>query len=152
MVILENLFGVSERRIQQLVDEDVVVRLAHGSYLLRESITAYVKYLRESMQNQPVSDEEKLQRLRYAKYKADIAELDLKKRNKELVNRYEERQLAFLLARNLRSALENMSVRVAPIVAVENDQYKVHNLLLKEIKDILKTVIESNKQINLTDY
>ena len=149
LAVLEDLFGVTERRVQQLVDEGVVIRLSHGSYALRESITAYVAYLRESMQNQPVSDAEKEQRLRTAQYKADMAELDLKQRRGELVNRKEERRLAFLLARNLRSAIENMAVRIAPVVAAESDQHKVHRMLMQEVRGALAATIEGNKEISL---
>ena len=147
--VLEDLFGVTERRIQQLVEEGVVVRLAHGKYALRESITSYVTYLRESMQNQPVSDAEKVQRLRHAKYKADMAELDLRERTGELVNRKQERRLAFVLARNLRAAMEHMAVRLAPVMAAESDQHKTHNLMMAEVKSALTATIEANQEISL---
>ena len=147
--VLEDLFGVTERRIQQLVDEGVVVRLAHGKYALRESITAYVTFLRESMQNQPVSDAEKAQRLRHAKYKADMAELDLRERTGELVNRKQERRLAFVLARNLRATMEHMAVRLAPVVAAESDQHKVHSMMMAEVKGALTATIEANQEISL---
>lgn len=42
---LAYLFGVSERRIQQLANEGVVVKEARGRYNLIESVRGYVQYL-----------------------------------------------------------------------------------------------------------
>lgn len=61
---LSILLDVTERRVQQLADEGIVVRKRQGHYDLVASIQGYVRYLRaQAQKKKPLTLEEELAKL-----------------------------------------------------------------------------------------
>ena len=58
---LSVLLDITERRVQQLADEGIVVRKRQGHYDLVASIQGYVRYLRaQAQKKKPLTVEEEL--------------------------------------------------------------------------------------------
>lgn len=70
---------------------------------------------------------------RHQYYQARLAELEYRRRIGELVEAEEVRSNAFRTARQVRDALFGIPDRLAPVLAGERDQVRVHELLLNEI-------------------
>jgi phage terminase Nu1 subunit (DNA packaging protein) len=78
---LAKLFNLTAVRVQQLVSDGVVIRVARGKYDLWQSIRNYIKYLQERKVNQWTGTEGEpdgytQHRARLTKAKADKAEVE----------------------------------------------------------------------------
>lgn len=79
------ILGLSERRIQQLAKEEILIRISHGKYDLPTSIQKYIDYIKEQSKTgeelDKVTEETLLVRVR--RQKAEI-ELDIMQGNVHL--------------------------------------------------------------------
>jgi hypothetical protein len=71
-------------------------------------------------------------------YSAQITKLEFLHRSGKLVDKSELKMKLAKLHMAVRDSLRTIPDRVAPIVAAENDQAKIHALLLKEIGQALE--------------
>lgn len=71
-------------------------------------------------------------------FAAKLSELEFKQRSAKLVDKAELKLKLAKLHMAVRDALRTIPDRVAPIVAAEQDQAKIHALLLKEIGQALE--------------
>lgn len=71
-------------------------------------------------------------------FAAKLSELEFKQRSEKLVDKAELKLKLAKLHMAVRDALRTIPDRVAPIVAAEQDQAKIHALLLKEIGQALE--------------
>jgi phage terminase Nu1 subunit (DNA packaging protein) len=67
-----------------------------------------------------------------------LAELELEQREGKLVEADVVQREAFKAARQVRDALLNLPDRVAGVLAAETNQFKVHQMLTKEIRRALE--------------
>lgn len=82
---LANLFGLTERRVQQLHAERVIVRTAPGVYDLEGSIKGYVAYLRDRADSKGGLSKERYEE-QFRKLRAEriSAELEVEERRERL--------------------------------------------------------------------
>lgn len=71
------------------------------------------------------------------KYKAELARLEFEEQIGKLIEAEAVDREWFQLARMVRDALLNIPARLAGVVASESDQRKVHDLIEKEIRQVL---------------
>jgi phage terminase Nu1 subunit (DNA packaging protein) len=77
-------------------------------------------------------------RAKHERFKARLAELELEQREGKLVEADVVQRESFKAARQVRDALLNLPDRVAGLLAAETNQFKVHQLLTKEIRRALE--------------
>lgn len=77
-------------------------------------------------------------RAMHEKFKMRLAELELEQREGKLVEADVVQRESFKAARQVRDALLNLPDRVAGVLAAETNQFKVHQLLTKEIRRALE--------------
>ena len=147
---LSKLFGLSDRRVQQLAKENVVVKAGRGKYDLLESVRGYVKYVNELIPNKQSTEagaviasiDADAERAKLLKHKARIAKQEADTNDGLLVNKEDEKRAAFKLGRNLRNNLMNLPNRISHELAVDTDVDSVYARLEKEI---IESLIEVSK-------
>jgi phage terminase Nu1 subunit (DNA packaging protein) len=77
-------------------------------------------------------------RAKHEQFKMRLAELELEQREGKLVEADVVQREAFKAARQVRDALLNLPDRVAGVLAAETNQFKVHQMLTKEIRRALE--------------
>ncbi len=77
------------------------------------------------------------EKARRERAQANIAELDYQKRIGQLGELDAMHRRAFQVARQVRDSLTSMPDRLAPVLAAERDEARVHGLLLEEITRVL---------------
>lgn len=77
-------------------------------------------------------------RAQHERFKARLAELELEQREAKLVDVDAVQRESFRMARLVRDSLLNIPDRVAGELAAENNQFKVHQRLVKEIRRALE--------------
>ncbi|MDB2414197.1 hypothetical protein N9W34_00320 [Rickettsiales bacterium] len=83
---IAKLFGLSERRVQQLAREGVIPKPEKNQYELIGCVRSYINYLQQRAFGQGVAPQDThLERARLLKAQADMAEIELAERTGELV-------------------------------------------------------------------
>jgi phage terminase Nu1 subunit (DNA packaging protein) len=148
-----DLFGVSERRIQQLIAEGAIPKpLRHGVYVVETVVRAYVKHLqairRSAASSGPIGLQAERERLTRAK--ADIAEMEMDEKRGDLIPR-EEIEATWVNALSLlRTRLLSIPNQLAPQVHQEKNQAAVRDLIKSAIRGALDDLAEAD--VDTFDY
>lgn len=74
---------------------------------------------------------------------AELAELELRERRRELVRAADVERETFVTHRALRDRFIGVPDRIAPIVAAETDVAKCHEIIASEIRAALREVVQA---------
>lgn len=127
--------GLHERRISELTR----VGTFQKPYELIACVQAYCRFLREDVGG--LRD----QRVRVAKLKGDLLQLDYQERLGSLVEEAEIEKIWFTETRRVRDNLFNIPDRVCGLCAAEADQHKIHDLLTAELHQCLEALCEEKQ-------
>ena len=88
------------------------------------------------------ADGESLAELRrmHEKYKVRRAKLEVEQLEGSLVDAKAVKDIAFRQGRLVRDTLLAIPSRLAPVVANESDEHRVHEIIHKEVKESLRTI------------
>jgi hypothetical protein len=154
--VIANLFGITESWFMRLVKEGMP-KESRGKYDLLKCVKWYVKYLQTALEKKavPMGDGyvgEREERIRQIRADADLKELDLATRRRELVAVPDvERVLADLI---LTTKAQVMAIppRLAPDLIGETSRVMIQAKLEKSCKEALgylaKSVGEDGKLLN----
>jgi phage terminase Nu1 subunit (DNA packaging protein) len=147
-VLCKVLDGLTERRVQQLVKEGVVIKLARGRYDLLKSVRGYIRYLNSLRRGAPDEikgiDEAKL---RKTAAEAEMAELDLARQRGLLVDAASVQKAWGSILAEARKNLLSVPAKVAPLLpgldAVECEQ-----IIRDQIDQALDTFSRSQVELD----
>ena len=150
--LLAEILGVTPRRIQQLVDEEVIPKPEKpGQYDIPACVQAY--YYKEFCGDEDDELDGRHERARKAKVEADRIEFDLNIKkglyvSAELVTHELEK-----IIMNCRSKLLALPRKLAPILATADNPNEAENILTGGVEEALNELItpgfdESNTGIN----
>ena len=145
-----DVFGLTDRRVQQLADAGVVPRDDRGMYPLMGAVRGYIRFLQERMRR-PANEDEAADRARLTAAKADLAELEADEKRGVLIRADAVRQQDFKLARILRNNLQSMPDRIAALVAAEADPTRVHEMIAGEVNQSLERVLDAMEAEQVDD-
>ena len=102
--------GVSERSIQELAAEGVVVRAARGRYLRSESVTRYCAHLRERQAPSSYTDA----RARKTQAEASLREMELAKARGDLISVDDSFAVLKAELETINASLRSAKARLGP--------------------------------------
>ncbi|MFI4962630.1 MAG: hypothetical protein ACHP6H_02090 [Legionellales bacterium] len=136
---LAKLLGLTDRRIRQLVDLNVISREHNGEYKIATVIPAYIEYLRQqTLAGNTV--EYKLEHALLTQVKRQKEELQLKELQGELIRKADVEIDAFNFGRQIRDSILNVIPRITSLVAAETNPTIVQNILTTEVTKALETI------------
>ena len=128
------LLGVTARRIHQLAAEGTLPKpAARGAFQVADCVKAFVAY---------VSGREEPARARLARLRADLMELELRRKAGELVEVKAVRAALSAKARQVRTSLEGLTSRLAGELAAESDQVAAGQVLRREFDRVLEELAQ----------
>lgn len=142
---LANLFGISERRIQQLVKEGLP-RDGRGKFDFVKSVKWYTRYLRAALERKAVptgSGDSKVYvgereaRIREITATADLKELELAEKRGELVAIHDVEHVLADLVLTTKGQIMAIPPRLAPDLVGETSRVMVQAKLEKACKEAL---------------
>lgn len=138
---LAKLFRLTERRVQQLAKEGILVKTTHGKYDLVGSVQGYVKYLQDravGRQDAAYTDptDIRLERKRLIKAQADNAECEHQVRRGTLVALDVVEQVLNEVAVLYGSSLDALPGRLAQELAGMSDPAVIKNKLFDECRQL----------------
>jgi phage terminase Nu1 subunit (DNA packaging protein) len=129
---LADMLNLSERRITALVTAGILPARGPQGFDLVAGVRGYIRFLKSK--SRTLTDE----RARLTKCQADVAELNYRERQGELVERVAVSDAQFKLGRRVRDGVLNVPARVSGPCAAETDQHKIHVLLTRELTQALE--------------
>jgi phage terminase Nu1 subunit (DNA packaging protein) len=138
---LAKLFHLTERRIQQLAKEGIIVKDAHGKYDLVSSVQGYVKYLQDRALGRAdgaYTDpaDIKIERKRLIKAQADRAEHENQQRRGDLIALSWVSEVLHEITVLYSSGIEALPGRLAHELAGLHDPAQTKRRLFEECREI----------------
>ncbi|MCK5748506.1 MAG: hypothetical protein KAH44_19980 [Oricola sp.] len=138
LATVAKILNLSERRVQQLVKEDILPKPEKGKYDLIACVRAYIKYLQERAFGKDAAPQDThLERARLLKAQADKTELevDTLRGNLMPVETIEADWLAMVMA--CRSRLLSIPSKTAFQIATLSDAHEIERFLKRVIYEAL---------------
>ena len=155
---LEKIIGVSDRRIRQLAEENIIIRAAKGRYKLMDSITNYILTLKvqmeannaESVDGEIDLEEEKAI---HERVKRHISELKLQTMRGELHKSEDVERVMMDMLASVRAKLLSMPTKLAPILVSRSEIDFVRNTINREVMEALNELKDYNpKELYSDEY
>ena len=141
---LAQIFGISQRRIQEFVQLGILDKQKRGQYSLRDCTKAYIRFLRDKQSRYPVDLQN--ERARLTKIQADRAAIELQLARGEVVGTDEVSKVWADLVLACRSKLLALPTSLGPGLLAERDLAGVSALLRDAIEDALTELSETKQQ------
>ena len=139
---LSEFLMISDRRIQQLKDANVIVKIERGQYDFVQSTQGYINFLRERAFGGVANTDQHGEKTRLITAQANIAEMNDAELRGDLVRVSEIRRAIFTAARGVRNSLQTVADRLAQPLAGEDDHHEIHAMIENEINQILHDMKE----------
>lgn len=144
---LEKIIGVSDRRIRQLAEENIIIRAAKGRYRLMDSITNYILNLKVEMEANDIKsvdgeldlEEEKAI---HERVKRHISELKLQMMKGELHKSEDVERVMTDMLVSVKTRLLSMPTKLAPILVSRNEIDFIRDTIHQEVLDALNELKE----------
>jgi len=144
---IAKLLLLTERRVQQLTEQNIIPKAERGRYELAPAVQGYVKFLRDRALGADAGDDGESVKLKRAKRRAAEVVADT------LEKRKIEREPTLLLVRNLaqseRDAILSWPARATPIIAADLgvDEHALHAALDASLRAHLTDRAEQTLEI-----
>lgn len=139
--ILANLFGLTERRIEQLVKEGMP-KERRGKYDLLKCVRWYVRFLQTALEKKaiPMGDGyvgERDERIRLIRSNADLNEIELAKQRGQLVAIQDVEKAMTDLVLTTKARILAVAPRVAPDLVGLDSRVMAHAIVEKGLNEAL---------------
>lgn len=134
---LAGLLTISDRRVRQLAETEVLTRQPEGDFILPEAIEEYYAYKYKPDEAVDYMEEKAL----HEKTKRELAELELAKRRGEVHDAEDVQIVMTDMLTNLRSQLLGLPTKMAQLLANRDAGY-IDTALTEEIEERLAELSE----------
>lgn len=134
-VVAQHL-NLSERRVRQLRDEDVIREKRPGLYDLVDTMSRYIKYIGAGSKTD-LNDE----RAKLTRAKREAAEMENRVRKGELMKVGEVEKAYSAMLMNFRSRILALPQKLAPAVAsLDGDKQQIQDRIQVELEEVLEAL------------
>ena len=141
---LAQIFGVSQRRIQEFVQLGILAKQKRGQYSLRGCTKAYIRFLRDKQSRYPVDLQN--ERARLTKLQADKCDLELQEARDEVIRAEDVAKTWGDLVVAAHSRLLAIPTSLTPGILAADSQNAVTELLRDAIEDALNELAETKHE------
>ena len=138
---IASLLDVTERRVNQLVNEGIIPKTDRGRYELFPVIKGYIKYLRERKFGEAVVSLDEARQRKLAA-EAALAEIELAKARADVVRVEDVTRQWELILGDVRTRFLALPTKLAPMVAVEDAQKVIEEMIADGVHTALGQLAE----------
>jgi phage terminase Nu1 subunit (DNA packaging protein) len=154
-ITLGDAWGITDRRVRQLVDEGVIEPVSRGKYNFFECTRKYCGYLRQISEAGTEKKEVKLdydtERAAHEKIKREKSELQLKVMRGELHRSEDVEFVMTNIIANAKARLLSIPPKAAPMLIGYSNISKIQDILQKHIEEALKELSEYDSELFIND-
>lgn len=142
--VVAQYLNLSERRVRQLRDEDVIREKRPGLYDLVDTMSRYIKYI-DAGSKTDLNDE----RAKLTRAKREAAEMENRVRKGELMEVGEVEKAYSAMLMNFRSRILALPQKLAPAVAsLDGDKQQIQDLIQAELEEVLGTLSNAEEALS----
>jgi phage terminase Nu1 subunit (DNA packaging protein) len=134
---LSDFLMLTDRRVQQLKKDGVIIKIDRGQYDFLQSTQGYINFLRERAFGGVANTDQHGEKTRLITAQANIAEMNDAELRGDLVRVDEVRRAIFTAARGVRNSLQTVADRLAVPISAESDHHEIHDIIEGELNQIL---------------
>ncbi|AUN08972.1 hypothetical protein CF081_19635 [Clostridium botulinum] len=148
--VLSDIFGLTERRVRQLAEEGIIVKIKRGRYDLSSSVRNYIIHLKTNNDlKEDKTDKEidydmehaLLERARREKVELELAAMRGQMHHSEDVERVMNDMLA-----NFRSKLLALPTKASPMLIARDDIGTIQEILHNQMLEVLQELSDYNPE------
>lgn len=148
--VLSDIFGLTERRVRQLAEEGIIVKIKRGRYDLSSSVRNYIIHLKTNNDlKEDKTDKEidydmehaLLERARREKVELELAAMRGQMHHSEDVERVMNDMLS-----NFRSKLLALPTKASPMLIARDDIGTIQEILHNQMLEILQELSDYNPE------
>lgn len=145
--VLSKMLGISDRRIRQLADEGVIIRVSQGRYNLEKSIKGYVlnlKIANSSKEQLRLDDELDLEKekAKHERVKRQMDEMKLSLMRGRMHKSEDVEAVMTDMLANFKARCLNLPAKLTPQLVSRDDKGYIMGLLTDEINQALQELAE----------
>lgn len=147
--VLAEMFGLTERRIRQLVEEEVIDRASRGRYELVPTVKKYILYLKtyaaakdQQIQQEQIEINHQHEKALHERAKREIAELNLAEMRGTMHKAEDVEAVMTDMLSAVRAKLLGLPTRVAPMLVARNEIAVIQDMLQREIYEALEELAD----------
>lgn len=139
---LAKLFGLTERRVQQLAADGIIPKAERGKYHFLEAVKGYIHFLQgRAFGKGGDAVDSHTEKTRWLKHKATLAEIEVDEKRGELISAAAVYRQDAKTMRIFTNNLQSLPDRQAAVLAAETDPKKIHRILAAECDRLQAGVI-----------
>lgn len=146
---IASMFGVSERRVDQLVTEHGIPKRERGVYNLPATVLAYVNLLKEQIKEAKGGKSLADERRRLVKHQADLKEIELLEKQRELIPVDEVRSMVLEMTNLFGKKLDALPGTVMNKVYGAKSKEEVLEILRDAVKKVRKDLTAAKSRRNV---
>ena len=140
--VIAKLFGLSERRVQQMAKDGIIPKAEKGKYELVGCVRGYIKFLQErAFGKDIITIDAHQERARLLKAQADKTELEVKALNGELLPKVEVEIEWASMVTAFKAKLMSLPTRAAHSVIGKKDFHDVEEALKQLVVEALTELL-----------
>lgn len=159
VMVLADLFELTDRRVQQLAKEGIIPKEVYGKYPLFASIKGFLKYQKDGRYSADTSGNDTDHKKRLLKAKADKAEIEAERLADNLIEVHRVEKTWTDIMSRVRPKLLSIAPKSAAVVAVETSADACHKIIQKSVDEALielssthiETEIDEDEQASRTE-
>lgn len=140
---ISKLLMLTDRRVQQLVQEGHLPKGERGNYELVPVVQGYIKYLRDRAIGADVGEDGD-DKARLLKAKADIAQYEAERLSGQSLAREDVDAAVVSAFARVRARMVGLPSKIAPMVAAEDNPAEIEGTIRKAVYDALRELSETS--------
>lgn len=146
--VLGNIFGVTDRRIRQMAEEGIIVRVAKGRYNLVDSLKNYILSLKLAVDSNDSDNPDgelnfEEEKALHERVKRHISEMKLQTMKGELHKADDVRHVMTDMLSSFKTRMMNIPAKVAPVLE-DRDAGYIKERLTSEVTEALNELKDYN--------
>lgn len=146
--VLGNIFGVTDRRIRQMAEEEIIVRAAKGRYNLVDSLKNYILSLKLAVDSNDSDNPDgelnfEEEKALHERVKRHISEMKLQTMKGELHKADDVRHVMTDMLSSFKTRMMNIPAKVAPVLE-DRDAGYIKERLTSEVTEALNELKDYN--------
>jgi len=150
-ITLGNILGITDRRVRQLVEENIIETVSRGKYELIKCVKRYCTYLRQKSEADSNKQGSKIdyetERALHEKVKREKADLQFKVMKGEMHRAIDVENVMVDMITNAKTKILGIPAKAAPMIIGYTDIPRVQSILQKAVYETLEELSGYNKEL-----
>jgi hypothetical protein len=145
---IARILDLTERRVRQLKEQDVITEYAPGLYELQPTVHAYVNYLRKRNPESGENIDYNTERAKLIRAKRLHEEYDLRVKEGDLHAAADVEAVMVNMLINFKSRLMSLPSKLSPVLSKKTDKAEIHRILKDSVDEALNELADFDKTFN----